>query len=167
MMKSRRQRGSSLLEFTLVGIPLMFTLISIEEMSRGAWLYHSQAYAVNEGTRYVVVRGADCALNGNTCSVTVGNVATQIANAGVGLVPSQWNVTLYSASGSVSCHPLSNCTSNSTIWPPTGDNAIGQGVAVAATYPFNSALGMFFPGTQPTKFAAFNLPAYSQQLIQF
>jgi hypothetical protein len=145
----------------------MFVLISIAEMSRGAWLYHSQAYAVNEGTRYVVVRGADCQLNGNTCSVTVGQIATQIANAGIGLVPSQWNVTLSSASGNVSCNPLSSCLSNNTTWPPSSDNAAGKGVAIAGAYPFNSALGMFFPGLKPTQFARFQLPAYSQQLIQF
>jgi len=165
----RRRKGAVTLEFTLVGIPLIFALISTVEMARGMWIYHSEAYAVNAGVRYVVVHGAGCTATGNSCSVTVGNIATAIANAGVGLAPSQWNVTLLSASGlnNQTCNPLSSCTSSSTVWPPSPDNAQGNGVAISATYPFNSALSMFFPGTKPTNFSNYNLPAYAQQLIQF
>ncbi len=165
----RRHKGSVTLEFTLVGIPLIFALISIEEMARGMWIYHAQEYAVNAGARYAVVHGAGCTASGNSCGVTIGSIATEIANEGLGLVPSQWNVTLYSASGAnnQTCNPLSTCMSNSTVWPPSPDNAEGVGVAVSGSYPFNSALAMFFPGTKPTQFGTYNLPAYAQHLIQF
>jgi Flp pilus assembly protein TadG len=165
----RRQRGAVTLEFTLVGIPLIFALISIVEMARGMWIYHAQEYAVNAGARYIVVHGSGCSVSGNSCTVTVGNIATTIANAGIGLVPSQWNVTLYSASGTnnQTCNPLSSCLSSSTVWPPSPDNSEGVGVAVKGSYPFQSALAMFFPGTKPTQFGTFNLPAYAQHLIQF
>ena len=33
--------GQSLVEFTLVGIPLIFVLISVFEISRGMWMYHT------------------------------------------------------------------------------------------------------------------------------
>jgi len=157
------------LEFALVGIPLIFALISIEEISRGMFIYDSQASAINRGVRYAVVHGEDCTKNGNTCTATVGNIATVIANNGVGLVPSQWNVTLVSASGSnnVTCNPLSNCLSNNTVWPPSPDNAQGASVAISATYPFTSALSMFFPGSKPVTFNTYNLPAYSKQFIAF
>ena len=59
-MKGRR--GAVTLEFTLVGIPLLFTLISTVEMSRGMWMYQTQAYAISQGVRYLVVHGADCQL---------------------------------------------------------------------------------------------------------
>jgi len=153
----------------MVGIPLILALISTVEMSRGMWMYHNQTFAIHQGARYVVVHGADCSLNGNTCTTTVGSIASTIANSGVGLQPTLWNVTLVSNSGSnnVSCNPLSSCLANSTVWPPSPDNALGTNVAISATYPFSSALLMFFPGTKPTQFATFNLPAYAKQTIQF
>ena len=52
MISSRRrksQRGGSLIEFTFVGIPLMFVLISIFEASRGMWTYNLLAHAIKEG----------------------------------------------------------------------------------------------------------------------
>ena len=39
-----RERGTTLLEFTLVGIPLIFLLISTVEISRGMWQYHTLAH---------------------------------------------------------------------------------------------------------------------------
>jgi len=164
-----RKRGAATIEFTLVGIPLIFALISTVEMSRGMWIYDSETYAVSQGARYAVVHGLDCTQNGNTCTTTVGSIANVLANGGVGLLTSKWNVTLVSASGTnnITCNPLSNCLSNNTVWPPSPDNKQGSIVAVSATYPFASALFMFFPGSKPVKFGTYNLPAYSQQIIQF
>jgi len=165
----RRKRGSVTVEFTLVGIPLIFALISVVEISRGMWIYDTEAFAISQGARYAVVHGADCTQNGNTCTATVGIIATVIANNGVGLVPSNWNVTLVSASGNnnIPCNPLSSCLSNVAIWPPSPDNAQGTSVAITATYPFASALAMIFPGAKPVTFGTVSLPAYSKQVIQF
>jgi hypothetical protein len=44
---------------------------------------------------------------------------------------------------------------------------VGTNVTISATYPFTSALMMFFPGTKPTQFATYDLPAFSKQTIQF
>src|SRR5882762_5274489 len=60
MTRRDRCRGSNILEFTLVGIPLVFILISTFEMARGMWNYHVMAYAVKEGTRYASVHGNNC-----------------------------------------------------------------------------------------------------------
>jgi Flp pilus assembly protein TadG len=167
-MRSKRS-GSAAIEFTLVGIPLVFALISIVEMSRGMWLYFSQTNAVREAVRYVVVRGSDCLVNSNTCSVTVEDVANTLLTAGIGLVSSDWNVTLISSSGlnNVSCRPLSSCLSNTTTWPPAADASVGSNVAISASYPFTSALAMFWPGAKAVTFGSYNLPAYSRQGIQF
>ncbi len=165
----RKRKGAVTVEFTLVGIPLIFVLISTVEMSRGMWMYQTQAYAVNAAARYVAMHGVGCSSNGNSCTVTVGSIATVLANTGVGLSTSQWNVTLYSASGShnQTCNPLSTCAANSTAWPPSPDNTEGYGIAIKGSYPFTSALAMFYPGTKAQQFGTFNLPAYSQHLIQF
>jgi hypothetical protein len=46
MESTARTRGASSLEFALVGIPILFVLISSFEM------YHTLAYAIKEGSRY-------------------------------------------------------------------------------------------------------------------
>jgi Flp pilus assembly protein TadG len=165
----RNRKGSVTVEFAMVGIPLIFALISTVEMSRAMWMYQTQAYAINVGARYAAMHGAGCAASGNSCTTTIGSIATVISNAGVGLIPSSWNVTLYSASGSnnQTCNPLSSCLTNTTVWPPSPDNTEGEGIAITGSYPLNSALAMFFPGTKPTNFGSYNLPAYAQHLIQF
>jgi hypothetical protein len=48
--RKQRQRGSAMIEFTLVGIPMIFLLISIFEISRAMWNYHTLAFAIREGT---------------------------------------------------------------------------------------------------------------------
>ena len=59
--KKRRSRaGQAMVEFTFVGIPLMFTLISIFEVSRGMWIYHTLAYSVKNGVRFASVHGINC-----------------------------------------------------------------------------------------------------------
>jgi len=166
-MPKRRSKGSSLIEFTLVGIPLIFTIISIVEISRGMWAYHSLCYAVNEGTRFASTKGKGCSQGANTCGVTVGGMANQIANT-AGLDPADINVTFYSNSGNVPCNPVSACFSNATAWPPAGDNDPGMDIKIAGTYTFASALSMFWPGNgNAVSFGTFYFQAYSRQQIQF
>ena len=40
---------------TLVGIPIIFTLICVFEISRGMWIYHTLAYAVNDAAARRIV----------------------------------------------------------------------------------------------------------------
>src|SRR5579871_5563504 len=79
--KNRLKRsGQSLIEFTLVGIPLIFVLISVFEISRGMWIYHTLAYSVKNGVRYASVHGINCVgsatnsklQNPNNCTVNMG-----------------------------------------------------------------------------------------------
>src|SRR5438309_7053681 len=97
--KRIRCRGNSLLEFTLVGIPLICILIATFEMSRGMWNYQSLAYAVKGGTRYAVVHGQDCGQPPNTCTVTISNIAGVIRSAGVGLPADLVTLTFTDAKG--------------------------------------------------------------------
>jgi TadE-like protein len=170
-----QRAGNSLLEFTLVGIPIIFVLISTFQMSFGMWLYHTLAFAVRQGTRYTIVHGANCSLNGNNYCVTISNVATVINNAAPGLNPNQMTVTLTPSQGSATTDTLANLMNSSTysttIWPPSspaGANAVGQPVKISVVYPFNSAISMFWPGTRPIgPQGRIYLPASSTDLIQF
>jgi hypothetical protein len=118
----------------------------------------------------VVVRGKGCTAPGNSCAATVGTIANQIASAAIGLPSNKVNVTLITASGArQSCNPLNTCFSDATVWPPAGNNDNGQGrdVTVSATYTFQSALAMFWPGAGSVQFGTIVLPASSTQRILF
>jgi Flp pilus assembly protein TadG len=165
---ANRERGSTLIEFTLAGIPILLIIMSIVQMSLAMWSYHTLAYAVREGARYASIRGQGCTYSGNSCSVTVANICQQIASAGVGLAPGQLNITLTSSAGSITCNPLNSCSSNSTVWPPASANARGSVISVSGTYPMPLALFLpFFPGNSSMQSSSITLPASSEQIIQF
>src|SRR6266567_1222188 len=168
-MKSRR--GNSVLEFSMVGIPLIFVLISIFEISRGMWVYHTLAYAIKQGTRYAAVHGQNCSAAPNSCSATIGNIAGVIQNAGVGLLPDQLTLNFCAPPGGsppsctsgnaqASCS-LTNCLTNTTVWPPNGANRPGfDDIVITGTYPFASAIALVWPGAHSTNvFPTFNFPA--------
>lgn len=156
------------MEFTLVGIPLIFVLISIFEISRGMWIYHTLAYAVTEGTRYASVHGQNCSFAPNTCTTTVGDISKVIQYAGVGLLPNQLTLTFTPESGAAVTCVLQNCLTNISRWPPTGASLPGLDITISATYPFSSAIAMFWPGAGPgVIFPQINLPATSTERIQF
>jgi hypothetical protein len=169
-MKSRKttsRKGQALLEFTLAAVPLIFLLISVEEMARGMWIYTTLTHAVKEGTRYASVHGADCAQADSSCSVTVGQVATQIQQAGLGLDVAQFNVVLQTATSTLNCAPLNTCLSTNTTWPAAPDNSVGLIIGATGAYPFNSMLSMFVPGAGSVKFGAVNFYASSQEEIRY
>jgi Flp pilus assembly protein TadG len=169
-MRRNGTRGSTLVEFVLVGLPSIFMIISVVEMGRGMWSYHTLARAVNVGARLAAVHGQGCTTGVNTCTVSVGTITTAIQSAGGGLLTNNFNVQLTTNSGAVTtCNPISNCTSSATTWPPAtnSDNVAGNGVTISAQYTFNSALAMFWPGTSAVRYGTFNLPASTTQLILF
>ncbi len=166
----RNEKGSTLIEFTLVGISLIFMFISLIEMCMTMWSYHTLAYAVREGARYASTKGQGCTRGTNSCSVTVAAVAQQIASTALGLIPGQLNIDLVSAASDVPCHPLSNCYSNPAIWPPSSNsaNVPGSAISVSGSYPVQTALiFMFFPTTGVSRFGASTVSASSQQIVQF
>lgn len=169
-----RRCGSTLVEFTLVGIPVIFLLISIFEMSRGMWMYHTLAHAVREGVRFAVVRGNDCNLPPNNCAATVGAIATRIQNAATGIPPADViNVTFRSPTRTITCSTLASCLSSGTYWPASapgatadrGGQPIMSWVEVSAEYRFRSMIAMFWPGSSAVKFGAVTFPASSRQTI--
>ena len=163
-----RRRGNATIEMTLVGIPLIFVLISIFEMARGMWVYHTLAYAIKEGTRYTIVHGVDCSTAPNACSVTVGQIAAKIRDAGVGLDPGVLQVRMQSLTDDTSLQTLTNLLSNASNFP-TGAGASRQApITFTAQYSFSSAISLFWPGAgRGIVFPTFTFPASSQESIQF
>src|SRR5579864_6313961 len=94
--RKRRQRGSAMIEFTLVGIPMIFMLVSVFEISRGMWTYHTLAYAVKEGTRYAIVHGQNAGLATPSGHATIQSVCNLIVQAGPGLLPQSLALTFES-----------------------------------------------------------------------
>jgi len=165
---SATQKGGAIVEFIFAGIPLVLVLTSIIQLSLAMWNYHTLSFAVGEGARYAAARGQGCTYTGNACSVTVANVAQQIAAVGVGLAPGRLNVTLTSTAGSIACNPINSCYSNGAAWPPTGANTYGSAISVSGYYPAPSLVFLFMPAIgSASNFSALTLAASSQQIIEF
>jgi len=169
-----------MIEFTFVGIPMIFVLISIFEISRGMWMYHTVSYAVKAGVRYASVHGRNCEQNGNTCTVTVASIAQVIQNAAVGLDPYQTQLRFYTGpqdAGSTgknlttTCNlaGASPCSAVGTVFPPSGGatNLVGQWITIDLQVPFKSAIAMFWPGSKAQTFGTTIFPGSSTDTIKF
>ena len=165
--RTRSQSGQSTIEFVLVGIPMIFVMISTFEMARGMWIYQTLAHAVKDGARYASVHGKSCRTNPNVCGVTVGDVASRIQSAGTGLIGDDMGVTLTDTGGSIPCSTLTACLSNGTTWPTDAGGVQGSDLTVTASYHFHSALAMFRPGAGHVDFATVNFPAAARETVQF
>lgn len=170
MMGRRKngRKGSTILEFVLVGIPIIFVFICLFEMSRGMWNYHSIAFGVREGARYAAMHGVDCG-SPHTCQVSVGTITGVIRSNAVGIDPTTVTLTFTPSSGTATSGTMSSLASNSTIFPPNAANAQGQTVKISANYAFKSILSIFWVGAgQGRNYSGtFNLSASSAEPIQF
>jgi len=167
--RRKNAKGSTILEFSLVGIPLIFVLISTFEIGRGMWIYHTVSYAVKEGTRFAIVHGSSCSVAPNACAVTLGNVATRIRQSAGGLDPARMSLTFTAANGATTTCMLNVCLNSATRWPPAGANSPGvDDVQIAATYPFQSVMAMVWPGAGKVEvMGRYDMPASSRERIQF
>lgn len=172
-MRTRPYFGNSFLEFTFVGIPLIFVLISIFEVSRAMWVYTTLAHAAKQGTRYAIVHGENCSTSPNQCQVTVANIATVVRDAGVGLIPADVTLRIQSMSGvnvisgSTVNGSLTSLLTNNTTWPTGIGAQRGIDVEIRINYIFRSALAFFWTGTRGFTFGSFNLGASSRDRIMF
>lgn len=180
MGTKHRRAGNAVLEFTLVAIPLIFVFISVFEMARGMWMYHTLAYAVKEGTRFAMVHGSNCE-SPNACQKTVGDIAKVVRAAAVGLDTSLLDVSLTAltpppnstvigaAANPTTCNPLSTCISDPTVWPQAPANIAGAiDIQIRATYHFDSALALFWPGAGGGFiFGRLDMPAVARERIRF
>ncbi len=172
---TRNRRGTAMLEFTLMGIPLIFIWISIVQLAFGMWRYHTLQYAVKLSAAYVSVHGKDCATP-NTCLIQIKDAATVLQRAATGIPPREISLTFraYKAIDHTTVSPtvvtctLDNCLNDTTQWPPAAySEPFKYDVEIHATYRFRSALGMVIPGTHAVHFGTYDFPAETQQMILF
>jgi hypothetical protein len=175
-MRRQSTRGSSLIEFTLIGIPLIFVLIGIFEIARSMWIYATLAHALKEANRFAAVHGANCRTLPNTCGVSIRDVAVRIRDNGVGLIPSDLlNVRFGSSTQTQTCSTLAAClgagSPGDLPWPGNADDVGAKQfswVEIRAQYQFRTALAFFWPGAGTgSTLGTLTLPASSRERIQF
>lgn len=186
----KKRKGATTIEMALVGIPLIFILISLFEISRGMWMYHTLSYAVKNGVRYSVVHGINCIFtaggNPNNCPTNIATIAGLIQNAAVGVDPASTKLVFglgnTGAMVTSTCYmgtPGKNppygsfpaCSTLTDTWPTsdgTGQfNGVGKRIEIDIETPFASALSMFWPGSKPVDFSLVNFGASAADYIVF
>ena len=165
------ERGSSLIEFVLVGIGLLFVLICTFEMARGMWIYHTLAHVSKEATRFLIVHGAECQARAACMpDATLGTLASRVQFHGGGLMPDTLQIQVYQSGTQVvgsgdGYVTLSSLAGSATVWAASAN--AGNAIQVGFRYPFRSALAMFWPGAGQVNFTLVNLGASSWDTIQF
>jgi Flp pilus assembly protein TadG len=142
----RARAGNSCIEFTLVGIPTIFIVISTMEMARGMWAYNSLGHTAREAARFASRKGENCASAPNDCSASVADIVDRSRATAFGIPPNELNVSLTSVAGTTACAPVNACAEDESMWPPAAGNAVGAEITVTASYRFRSAIAMFWPG---------------------
>jgi len=166
--RNQRQRGNALVEFTLLGIPMTFILISIVSVSIGMWEYQNLAWAVDQTARYGTMHGVTCTQNSNSCTINVGNMASYFISSASALNPGTVSVSFTDGSGvATTCNPVNTCTSNATQFPGTAYNSIGSDIKVTATYSVPNPIAVYWPGQGSVSSQNFTLGATSRQRIEF
>lgn len=173
--RKKSQRGSAMVEFTLIGIGLIFVLISIFEMARGMWVYHSLAHVSKEATRFLIVHGKNCQERASCqAESTKGMLAARVQYHGVGLIPEDLQIQVYKVVGTTETQvvgtgngfeTVASLASSPAYWDITAEP--GVGVRVGLRYPFRSALAMLWPGARRVNFTLVNLGAHSWDTVQF
>ena len=167
-----------MVEFAIVAIPIIFLTVSIMEMGLESWKFHSMVFAIDQAARYAAGHGRTCTKNGNTCTIQVKDVAYVITNQAPALDPSKLNVTLTTHSSSVSCTPLSNCTTqncpasvtctnNTTQFPSSTDNGVGLDITIQATYTMYNPIPMLWFGSSASPGQTYTLGARTRQTIVY
>jgi hypothetical protein len=169
-------RGSATIEMTLVGIPIIFMLISIFEIARGMWMYETLAFSVREGVRFATVHGQNCVYTPpsitNNCAKTAAEVVSERILPAAKAITGTTKITFtapYPGGASFDCYlsGTGNAGACGSVWPPAGDNEIGTVIKITMQTPFNSALAMFWPGSSPTKFNMVTLGASATDRVVF
>ncbi|GEM_PF-702796 len=193
----RARAGNANVEFALCAIFVIFLLISIFDMARGLWIYHTLSEAVRDGTRWAIVHGDRYVdptnpdpLTNRLPGATLGDAIQVIERAAVGIVPSQLNLTFtVAAVGSggsnvlseITCKPATaaTCTAvtgtcvaagnvaSTSNWPPNGCAQSNLEVGITAQYPYNSMVVMFFPGMKGVQFGKYILGSSAHEAIVF
>jgi Flp pilus assembly protein TadG len=163
-----RRRGSSLIEFTLVGIPAIIICTSVMTCAIDMWQYYTLSYAVDQTARYAALHGDTCSAGSNACTITRADVGTYFQNQAIALTVSSTTIVLYDGSSNVTCNPVNSCPASSSRFPSIGHNVPGtDAITVTATYPLINPIFMFWPGARSATATSFTVGATSSQPVVF
>ncbi len=164
---SNPRRGSSLVEFALLGIPVIFLLTSVIAASLDMWQFFTLSYATEIAARYAGMHGATCTANSNSCTITIGSVVTLFEKQSIALNKAKVTVKFTDGSGTTTCNPVSSCEGSATQYPASANNTVGSSITVAATYSLVNPVVMLWPGSNGVKAGTFTVGATSTQPIVF
>lgn len=147
-----REEGSSLVEMALATMVLIPVLLGIVELSFGLYCLHYAADAAREGSRFAMVRGANCNDNfgkaycSPTDGVSTGATSNDVAQYVKGLgFPFSGAITTTAQWCTKSTGTPSTWTSCST----TQNNAVNNQVLVTVTYNYPLAIPFVMSRTVP------------------
>ena len=167
--KAGGRGGNALVEFTLLGIPVIFITISIVAMGLNMWEFHNLAYATESTARYISMHGATCG-SPNSCTLTIQSSANFFETQALALDPSLVKVIFTDGSGSTTCNPVKNCTTSSAgnlvKFPATNYNAVNSDISVSATYLLKNPIALYWPPDSDSSHD-FTVGAVSKQRILF
>jgi hypothetical protein len=169
-MRNRR-RGSTLVEFTLVGIPVIFLFTSTMTCAIDMWQLFTLSYAVDQTARYAAVHGSTCSSGSNACTISQSDVAEFFQKQALALDPALTTLVLNDGSGALSCSPITECPSPSDRFPSAGHNSpTGSSpdrVTIQVSYPLLNPIFMFWPGAGSVRAGRFTVGATSTQQVMF
>lgn len=169
MNRRKRQSGSTIVEFTLTGIPMIFAWISLVQMCIGMWNYHTLQYALKMGGSYLSTHGSPSGYcYTNSCRIL--DVAPVIAQYATGMPQSSIFLTFtqvtsssdHTTTGTSTSCALKDCLTNTTYFPNSAPE-----FEIKAEYQFKNALGMVAFGGNPVKFGSPWFPAYTHQIVLY
>lgn len=96
------QRGSTTVEFAIVGTLTMLLVLAVFDLGRALYTYHLVANAAREATRYAIVRGSSCTSPG--CPASSADIQAYVRGISPGVDPAQLAVTAtWQASPATGC----------------------------------------------------------------
>lgn len=163
-----RRRGSTLIEFTMLGIPAIILFTSVITCSIDMWQLFTLSYAVDQTARYAALHGFTCSQNGNTCTIRRSDVATFFQNQALALAPASTTMVIDDGSGEITCSPVTSCPSADSQFPSSNHNVPdADKVTIRATYQLINPIFLFWPGAGAVTATRFTVGATSTQQVIF
>lgn len=111
------QRGSSLVETSIVMVVLLLVLFGIIDFGRLMYTYAFVAQLAREGARYAIVRGSQCTLLTNCPNVTSAQIATYVQSLSEGATTASAisSSTTWTCPNGQTSSETPGCTANVTV----------------------------------------------------
>ena len=114
----RRQRGATMVEFSLVFVLFLTTVVGLMEFGRWIWAHHTLAHATRQAVRYAIVHGSE-----SDAPAYPAKIKQVLSDQALGLAKQNLVVN--------------------TTWTP--DTSPGSVVQVQAQYTFQFVTPLIFP----------------------